>query len=247
MDELITKLKALIAESKHLVAFTGAGLSAESGIPTYRGTGGLWTKYDPMKYANIHYFFEEPSYYWSFFRDIRYSLMQKAKPNPAHYALAELEKRGKLIQVITQNIDGLHQLAGHRNVVELHGNTRRIVCMECARQFSMEETYQRLKEVFPPTCVACGGRLKPDTVFFGEALPQEAINAAIHATENCDMVLVVGSSLVVYPAAQLPVGAKENGARLAIVNLDVTPLDSIADVVIHKSASTVLPRLIQEE
>ncbi|UCD14467.1 MAG: NAD-dependent deacylase [Thermoplasmatales archaeon] len=247
MEEVINKLKDIIADSKHLVAFTGAGLSAESGIPTYRGAGGLWTTYDPMKYANIHFFLEDPTYYWSFFRDVRYPIIKKAKPNPAHYALVELEKQGKLSQVITQNIDGLHQIAGQSNVIELHGNTRQIVCMECKWLFSMETVYKRLEQEFPPNCPRCKGLLKPDTVFFGESLPQKALNEAMHAAQNCDLFLVVGSSLVVSPAAQLPRIAKENGASLVIVNIDITPLDGIAELVIHEQASQVLSVIIQRD
>lgn len=244
MDKKISKLKDMIADSKQLVAFTGAGLSAESGVPTYRGAGGLWTKYDPMQYANIHYFLQDPSYYWSFFRDVRYPIIKKAQPNPAHYALAELEKQGKLEIVITQNIDGLHQLAGQSNIVELHGNTRRIVCMNCENVYSMDEAYKLLEKEFPPRC-SCGGMLRPDTVFFGEPLPRSALDEALTRAQNCDMFLVVGSSLVVNPAAQLPVVAKQHGALLAIINIDPTPLDDLADLVIHERASQVLSNIIK--
>lgn len=175
---------------------------------------------------------------------MRYPIIKQARPNAAHYALVELEKRGKLCQVITQNIDGLHQIAGQSNVIELHGNTRHIVCMECNEVFSMEEVYKRLEREFPPDCSCCGGFLKPDTVFFGEPLPQKALSEAMHAAQNCDLFLVVGSSLVVSPAAQIPRIAKENGASLVIVNIDTTPLDDMADLVIHEKASQVLSMII---
>jgi NAD-dependent deacetylase len=244
MEDAVVKLRKMIADSNRIVAFTGAGISAESGIPTYRGAGGLWTKYDPSKYADIHYFLQDSSYYWSFFRDVRYPLLKKAQPNKAHYALVELEKKGKLYQVVTQNIDGLHQIAGQSNVIELHGNTRQIVCLRCSRFFPMEEIYRRLESQLPPKCL-CGGMLKPDTVFFGEPLPRKALDRAIHAARSCDMFMVIGSSLVVSPASQLPVVAKENGALLIIINIGSTPLDNIADLVIHENASRVLPLIIQ--
>jgi NAD-dependent deacetylase len=243
MEEDINQLKTIIDTAKNLVVFTGAGLSAESGIPTYRGAGGLWTKYDPMKYANIHYFMEDPTYYWSFFRDVRYPLMKKARPNAAHYALVTLEKQGKLKQVITQNIDGLHQLAGQSHIIELHGNTRRILCLSCKRPYSMDEAYDRLRQIFPPSC-SCGGALKPDTVFFGEMLSQKNLEEAKKVSQLCDVFLVVGSSLVVTPAAQYPVIAKEHGAKLVIINIDPTPLDGIADLVVHQPASHVLTKII---
>lgn len=246
MEDTIKKLKKAVFNSKKLVAFTGAGLSAESGIPTYRGTGGLWNKYDPSKYANYNYFLEDPSYYWQFFRDVRYPSLKPAKPNAAHYVLVELEKQGTLSHVITQNIDGLHQMAGQSNVCELHGNTRQIKCMDCKKKFPMDEIFQQIKKELPPHC-SCGGLLRPDVVLFGESLPQEALKKAWHAAQACDTFLVVGSSLLVYPAAQIPLIAKENNAALVIINIDETPLDHKADLVIHKSASVVLSGIIRED
>jgi NAD-dependent deacetylase len=246
MDKQISELKKIVTNSKQLIAFTVAGLSTESGIPTYRGAGGLWTKYDPAIYADINYFLQDSSYYWNFFREVRHPIIKKAKPNAAHYALVELEKQGKLRQVITQNIDGLHQMAGQSNVIELHGNTRKILCMECDKVFSMDKVYRRLEKEFPPKCT-CGGRLKPNVVFFGEALPEKVLIEADYAAQNCDIFLVVGSSLVVYPAASIPKIAKRNGAILVIINVDSTPLDDIADLVIHESASKVLSRMFEWE
>ena len=234
------KLKEIILNSKQLVAFTGAGLSAESGIPTYRGAGGLWSKYDPSKYADINYFMQDPSYYWNFFKEVRYPILKDAQPNAAHFALAELEKQGKLILSITQNIDGLLQIAGQKKVCELHGNTRKIKCLGCNKRYPMEEIYQLLDEKLPPDCPDCNGLLKPDVVLFGEQLPQEELNRAWQAAQACDTFLVVGSSLVVHPAAQIPLIAKNNGATLVIVNIDPTPLDREADLVINEKASEVL-------
>ena len=241
----INKLKEIISNSKQLVAFTGAGLSAESGIPTYRGAGGLWSKYDPSKYADINYFMQDPSYYWNFFKDVRYPILKDAQPNAAHFALAELEKQGKLILSITQNIDGLLQIAGQEKVCELHGNTRKIKCLNCKKKYPMKEIYQLLDEKLPPDCPECNGLLKPDVVLFGEQLPQDELNRAWQAAQACDTFLVVGSSLVVYPAAQIPVIAKSKGAVLIIVNIDPTPLDGEADLAINEKASEVLSSVIQ--
>jgi len=239
MDPAIEMIKELVEEASRLVAFTGAGMSAESGIPTYRGAGGLWSKYDPSKYADIRFFLKDPTYYWSFFRDERYPMLSKARPNAAHIALSKLEQRNKLEVTITQNIDGLHQEAGQRNVIELHGNTRTISCMTCGKRTSWDEIFHSLEERFPPVC-SCGGALRPDTVMFGESLPFQAIEHAIRASQECDAFLVLGSSLVVYPAADLPRQAKRNHAKLIIVNMDPTPLDSIADVVYHGKTSDAL-------
>lgn len=243
MDDDYPILKQFVKKSKKIVAFTGAGFSAESGISTYRGAGGLWSKYDPSKYADINYFIQDPTYYWCFFRDERYPILKIAKPNPGHYALVKLEKIGKIYRVITQNIDGLHQIAGSSDVIELHGNTRGCFCMNCNKKYSMDEAYKRLGQELPPRCI-CGGILKPSTILFGEPLPQHALDMATLAAKNCDMFLVLGSSLVVYPAAQIPKIAKDNKAILVIINIDPTPLDNVADLVIHESASKVLAKLI---
>jgi NAD-dependent deacetylase len=243
MENEFNELKEMVAASRYLVAFTGAGLSAESGIPTYRGAGGLWQKFDPDKYASYDYFLTDPTYYWRFFKEVRFPVLAPAEPNPAHLALAKLEGDGRLKQVITQNIDGLHQLAGSTQVCELHGNTRRIVCLECGEKLSMEEVYPRLETEMPPRC-ACTGLLKPDVVLFGESLPQQALQTAWRAAAECDLFMVVGSSLLVHPAAQIPVLAKEQGARLVILNIDPTPLDGIADLVINEEAGRVLSSVV---
>lgn len=239
MSEKTKQMTDLIRNSHNLVVFSGAGLSAESGIPTYRGAGGLWSKYDPSKYADIQYFNQDPSYYWRFFKEERYPVIKAARPNRAHEALVKLEQQGTLFQVITQNIDGLHQEAGQIKVCELHGNTRRIICLECNRSYHMDEVYRGLEKTLPPLC-SCGGLLKPDVVLFGEPLPQDAMNTAWQAARECDTFLVVGSSLVVNPAAQIPLLAKQNGSLLLIINIDPTPLDEMADLVIHLPASEVL-------
>ena len=226
-----------------IVAFTGAGVSAESGIPTYRGQGGFWTQYDPDKYASIDYFQKDPSYYWSFFRDTRGPLLHAAKPNPAHIALAHLEGAGKLDAVITQNIDGLHQAAGSKQVIELHGSSRRFHCLGCNHSYNLEDAEKALGLALPPRCAACGDILRPDIVFFGEMLPPGAIEKAFDFARRASLFLVIGSSLIVYPAAQVPMVAKTSGAALAILNDEPTPLDDLADWLLAGKAGEILPRL----
>lgn len=242
-EKAIEEVRAIVRDSNNIVAFSGAGLSAESGIPTYRGAGGLWSEYDPDKYANISYFMRDPSYYWRFFRDVRYPILQKAQPNEGHYALSQMERQGRCQAVITQNIDGLHHEAGQQCVIELHGNTRRFYCLSCGLFVTMDEAFQLLDRELPPKC-SCGGLIRPDVVFFGESLPADALDEAADAAATCDAFFVLGSSLVVQPAAQLPVIAKQRGAKLIIINIGETPLDDMADFVFDDSASTILSQLV---
>jgi NAD-dependent deacetylase len=244
MVKSIDNLKKYIEKSKKIVAFTGAGISAESGISTFRGAGGLWSNYNPDIYANINVFMQDSTYYWNFFKDERYPVIKKAEPNPAHYALYKLEKQKKLFRIITQNIDGLHQKAGHKHVIELHGNTTKIRCLNCKKIYSWDEIYKKLKYELPPKCPSCIGKLKPMTILFGEPLPQVAIEEATIAAKACDLFIALGSSLVVYPAASIPRIAKKNNAKLVIINIDPTPLDEIADIVIHDSTSKILSKII---
>lgn len=245
MNEIPGKLISALKSSSCVVAFTGAGISAEAGIPTYRGEGGLWDKYDPSLYANIDYFLQDPSYYWNFFREVRYPLLQKARPSRGHLALAQMEATGNLKTVITQNIDGLHQLAGSSSVVELHGTTRVIFCMSCSREYTIEKAFSLLMEEFPPRCPKCQGRLRPAVIFFGESLDPHVLRSAYEEAGKCEMLLVVGSSLVVYPAAEIPLAARRNGATLVIIDRDKTGLDHVADFVIQGKAGDVLPQIIQ--
>ena len=245
MNDDIARARELVSRANKVVAFTGAGVSQESGIPTYRGTGGLWNEYDPSKYADVNYFLQDPSYYWNFFRDIRYPALAQSKPNRAHLAIADLEKQGKLDVVITQNIDGLHQEAGNSAVIELHGNTRIIGCLNCGRDFAFDTVYQQLQTELPPHCAECGGMLKPRVVFFGEPLPQDALTRAEQAVSKCDLLLVVGSTLEVYPAASLPLTAKRYRARIIIVNVGRTALDQIADVRIDAKAGETLSMIVR--
>lgn len=234
---------ALLEGAGSLVILTGAGCSAGSGIPTYRGEGGLWTEYDPEKYASIDYFRKDPGYYFRFFRDVRYPVLAAARPNAAHLAIARLGKAGRLDALITQNIDGLHQEAGSQDVLELHGNTRRFRCQGCNELQDVETVHRLLSTELPPPCPNCGGGLRPDVVLFGEMLPETTLQRSLEAARRADVMLVVGSSLVVHPAASLPVITLERGGRLIIVNLGETPLDRVATVKLDADAASLLPRL----
>ena len=233
----------LLARARHGVAFTGAGISAESGIPTFRGEGGLWRRYDPFKVSSIESFIADPGLYWSVARERgRESLA--AAPNAGHAALASLELAGHLTAVVTQNTDGLHLDAGSRTVLELHGSGRRVRCLDCGFEEPRGEVQARLEHELPPRCLSCGGsHIKPTVVFFGEAMPVAATTAAFELARGCDLMLVVGSSLVVYPAASVPAAALEAGAPLVIVNAEPTPLDAAAQVVLRGRAGEILPRL----
>ncbi len=238
--EQTQKLKEWLATCRDIVAFTGAGISAESGIPTYRGEDGYWQTYDPAKYADIDYFMKDPSYYWRFFKEVRYPALKKAFPNKAHIFLAKLADTDRLNAIITQNIDGLHQQAGSRHVLELHGSTRAFICLGCGAVFDLETVYDMLGRALPPKCPECRGLVRPKVVFFGEALPVSVLQQAQEAAAGADLFLVVGSSLVVQPAASLPLIAKDNGAKLVILNVDPTPLDTLADLVVNDRAVKVL-------
>jgi NAD-dependent deacetylase len=246
-NQIISKLKKLVYEADRIVVFTGAGISAESGIATYRGAGGMWTKYDPEKYASIEYFRKDPSYYWSFFKEERHAMMALAEPSSSHRAIAELEKKGRISAVITQNIDGLHLKAGSKRVLELHGNTTRFYCCDCRAQYDLDEVKRMADEKVPVYCQKCAGIVRPDVVLFGEMLPANVIDEALREAKICDLLIVIGSSLVVYPAANLPYEAKLSGAKLVIINIDPTPLDSVADLVVHCPAGEVFPQAVGYE
>lgn len=238
MDEKIEKLASL-CEKKKLLVFTGAGVSEESGIPTFRGRNGIWSRYDPQKVSTIESFERDPTLYWNFFKEVRLPSLIDAKPNPAHYAITEIQQKGYISAVVTQNIDGLHQLAGTQNVLELHGSSRNFVCTKCPNKFHLEIVEKLLLRDFPPKCPSCGSILRPDVVLFGEPLPERTFLAALKAAKASSLALAVGSSLVVYPAATIPQYAK----RFAIINREPTPLDTAAAVIIHSKAAEVLPKL----
>ncbi len=242
-DTALNQAAALLRPARSAIAFTGAGISVESGIPHFRGEGGLWTKFDPYKVAHIDTFRKDPAQYWT------YSLNHRrgdAKPNPAHQALVDLEQRGHLRAVVTQNTDGLHQKAGSGRVIELHGSSHSVVCLDCDAQFPRADIDRLNREHCPPSCPSCGGAyLKPTVVLFGEALPSDALLKAQALAAAADLVLIVGSSLQVYPAAGIPRLARENGAELCIINAEPTPFDRLAAVVIRGKAGEILPAIAQ--
>jgi NAD-dependent deacetylase len=233
----------LVTAAQRGVAFTGAGVSAESGIRTFRGEDGLWKQYDPVKTATLSYFLQDPTFYWGVSRE-RWHTYREARPNPGHYALAALEEQGHLCGVVTQNTDSLHLEAGSRNLVELHGNGRTVRCLDCGASEARAEVQSRLEAEMPPRCLTCGGiHIKPAVVFFGESLPTAAVAEAVRLATECDLMLVVGSSLAVRPAADLPVLAAEQGAPLVIVNDEPTPLDELATVVLRGRSGKILPEI----
>jgi NAD-dependent deacetylase len=235
----------LVSAARSGVALTGAGVSAESGIPTFRGAGGLWTKYDPVKVSSIDNFLNDPSAYWSVAKE-RGAVALAARPNPGHYALAALEEAGHLTAVVTQNTDGLHQQSGTRHVIELHGSGRTVQCLDCGAREPRADVQARLEVEMPPCCKVCGGTfLKPTVVLFGEPMPVAAVNEALALARQADLMLVVGSSLVVYPAADIPVVAVRAGAPLIVINAEPTPIDELAEVVIHGRSGEVLPELVR--
>ena len=239
----LERAAALLAAAGRAVAMTGAGVSAESGIPTFRGEGGLWTKYDPVKVSSIESFRADPASYWQVSKE-RGRIALAAKPNPGHIALAEMEARGHLVAIVTQNTDGLHQDAGSKRVIELHGSGRTVECMDCRRREPRSEVQARLEAEMPPRCRSCGGIfLKPTVVLFGEAMPSLEVHQAFELASQADVILVVGSSLAVYPAAEVPLAAVRAGARLIVVNAEPTPFDRLASIVIHGRSGEVLPRI----
>ena len=249
MDELIQKVTDLIRQSKKVIVFTGAGVSTESGIPDFRSPGGVWQKYNPEDFYYQKFISSEESRekYWQMSREF-YEPLKNAQPNAAHQAVAELEKMGKLDCVITQNIDNLHQRAGcsPQKVIELHGTAVSVSCLSCRKKYPREEIQSwLLRGVKAPRCDSCGGILKPDTVSFGQSMPVKETEEAFHRARNCDLFIVIGSSLVVQPAATVPLEAKESGAKLVIINRDPTYHDSYADVVIHGSAGEVMSQVLK--
>ena len=240
----LARLADLVAAARRTVAFTGAGVSTESGIPDFRSPGGVWDRYDPgeLTYRNFIDSADGRRRYWAVGRVV-YPVVRGARPNRAHRALAALHAAGRLDCCITQNVDGLHQRAGlpEDAVIELHGNAGRVRCLACHARFSRDEVHGWLDAgADVPACPGCGGIVKPETVLFGEAMPRAALAEAERCAREADLFVVVGSSLVVYPAAYVPRHARAAGARLVIVNLAPTPLDHAADLVLRVAAGDAL-------
>jgi NAD-dependent protein deacetylase/lipoamidase len=238
----------LLSQSRNLVVLTGAGISTESGIPDFRSPGGIWTKYDPEEFTYQNFVANRAhrERYWKMSLEI-HPVLARAQPNAAHHAVAELERRGCVRAVITQNIDGLHQRAGSspERVIEIHGTALSVICLSCADRLPREDVQARVRAgEAVPECRSCGGILKPATVSFGQAMPERETALAFENAENADVFLVIGSSLVVHPAAYLPVRAVEAGAKLIIVNLQPTPCDRLATVLLRGKAGETMSALV---
>lgn len=244
LDGLIAQAIEILAQSKHAVALTGAGISTPSGIPDFRSrSSGLWGKYDPFEVASFIGFKQNPQAFYRWIRPLLTTILE-AQPNPAHIALAQLETYGPLKAVITQNIDMLHHKAGSQTIYELHGHMREATCLNCYTIYSAPDIVNDvILNGDVPHCPACGGVLKPNVILFGELLPVSVLNKSRLHARMCDVMLVVGSSLEVAPAGDLPLLVKQSGARLIIVTLSETHLDYLADVVIHANVADILPRL----
>ena len=237
MNSLFEDVAKLMLNLKEGVALTGAGVSAESGIDTFRSKDGLWKKYDPSVYASIEVFKQDPSKYWTIRGDFIRNY-DEYHPNPGHYALAELEQLGLVRSVITQNIDGLHTKAGSRKVIEIHGSLRESYCLKCGKEYIAPN----IPEGLPPFC-ECGGVLKPHTVLFGESLPPEALDGAYREAQECNLMLVVGTSAVVQPAASLPLIVKEKGGT--IIEINIERAFPAADFCIQEKSGVALPKIVE--
>lgn len=230
-----------IVNSHYCVAFTGAGISVESGIPPFRGKNGLWNKYDPKTFE-IDYFLQDSARAWMILRDIFYDLFGRVLPNTAHYALAELEQRGLLKSVITQNIDNLHKDAGSKEVYEFHGSLKEIICLNCGQKVNVSQVdMNRL----PPTCLRCGGLMKPDVVFFGEAIPACAASKSFDASQKADCMILIGTTGTVAPANIIPPRAKDGGTTIIEINPDPSEYTNwITDIFIQDNATTAMENLM---
>ena len=241
MKSLITKAAEAIYGSRSTLALTGAGISVESGIPDFRSAGGLWSKYDPSEYATIQAFRQSPEKIWDMLRDMDH-LIARARPNPAHLGMGEMEKIGCLHYIITQNVDNLHQAGGARNVIEYHGNSSTLSCLWCGKGYRAEE--KRSEHI--PRC-GCGKVLKPDVVFFGEAIPPRALDHSFQLASSAEALLIVGTSAEVSPANTIPSIAKSRGAILIEVNMERTHLTgSMTDIFLEGRAGETIPALLAE-
>lgn len=241
MDDLIKDAAKLIVSAHKTVALTGAGISVESGVAPFRGRGGLWAKYNPEEYSTIDAFMANPAKVWQMLKELS-EVIFNAQPNLAHIALAELEKMRKLSSIITQNIDGLHQKAGSQNVIELHGNNRQLLCLDCKKMYPVSA---EIIDEIPPLC-PCGGILRPDVVFFGEPLPADALQQASQEALSANLMLVIGTSAIVYPAASMPILAKGAGAKIVEVNAEKTSFTAtISDFFLKGKAGEIMTAFVE--
>lgn len=250
-DQAIKRAAQWLNESNNVVVFTGAGISTESGIPDFRSPGGLWSQYNPddLTYQRFREAEKYRKVYWEYDR-LRYPAINDALPNPAHNAVVELEKSGKLLGLITQNIDGLHRTAGNtvEKIFELHGTVKEVTCLDCHRRWPREEITDKMEQegIDVIYCEDCAGPLKPATIAFGQALPHDVLEQSFMLARQCDLFITIGSSLVVQPANLLPIEAKRSGARLMLVNLSNTPYDEIMDLIITGPAGTAMEAIMTE-
>jgi len=242
MTSVIVQAAAALRNAKCAVAVTGAGISAESGIPTFRGEGGIWEKYSPDEFASIAAYLRDPNKVWQFWRELA-GLVKGCRPNAGHVALADLERMGVLRGVITQNVDNLHQAAGSTRVIEYHGNARRLVCLGCHKRKNIDTNNMGDRA---PRCPICADLMKPDVVMFGEDIPRHAMFEAHALAEKCDVMIVVGTSAQVYPAAELPFIAKSNGAFIIESNTERTEFSEVVtDAYLEGPAGETLPQLLR--
>jgi NAD-dependent deacetylase len=246
MKEKIARIARQIKAGRKNIFFTGAGISTESGIPDYRSQGGIWDKFRPVYFDEFMGSIDARKEYWRRWKEL-YAGIRKARPNAGHTSIARFDQLGLLRAVITQNVDGLHQLSGlaDEKIIELHGNTRRIRCLKCRKLTSTDDVEKRLASGDPAPQCKCGGYLKPDTISFGQAMPVSEVEKAVCLSQACDFFMVIGSTLVVQPAAHMPVYAKQNGAFLANITLSETPCDDVCDVLIREKAGRVLQEIVK--
>lgn len=233
-------LKSILSKETKVVVLTGAGISAESGVPTFRGEDGLWKKFRPEELATFDAFMANPQLVWEWY-EYRRKIIDEIKPNPAHLALVDFQNYFEKFDLITQNVDGLHQQAGSKDVVELHGNIKRNKCIRCGAPY---ETMEKVVQGIPPKC-SCGGNIRPDVVWFGEMLPQDAINYAFKVSSDCDIFFSVGTSAVVHPAASLPLIAQRSGAYVVEVNVEPTEISSVLEESLIGKAGEIMPLLVE--
>lgn len=244
-DYAIQQAADLIRNASFVMVLTGAGMSTPSGIPDFRSpSAGIWNKLDPMAVASIWGFHEHPQVFYRWFVPLAKEI-RAARPNPAHFALAELEQASNIPLLITQNIDGLHQAAGSRHVAELHGNLETATCLECGHRVSLDDIWPLAEHLQVPRCIHCNGLMKPDVILFGEPLPYESLRAAQEGALFSDVLISIGTSLEVEPAADLPHLARRSGSRIIIINRQPTVADKIADVIIHDDVVVALPALVR--
>jgi NAD-dependent deacetylase len=248
LDQTVEEAARLIHPADHVVALVGAGISVESGIPPFRGPGGLWTKHGEPDMRGYDRFLENPKEWWEqrisgsgSYQEL-IDALAKAKPNTGHTAMKEMEDLGFLKHIITQNIDNMHQEAGSKAITEIHGNRTKLRCLTCSQRWPLDEF---AIDELPPTCPECGGVVKSDTVMFGEPIPRDALEECIQQTQVCDCMLMVGTSATVYPAAGFPLDVKRSGGKLIEVNPNETPLTELADVVLRAPSGESLPLVVE--